>query len=74
MPDQVAKIQVNLGEVILNDGQVEGSIRREDSKYFEDFVNNSDMNELSEKKRALIRNEPAVHGQKAGNFHRLMPS
>ena len=35
--------QVNLGEVVLEDGKVMGSIRREDSRYLDDYIDESDM-------------------------------
>ena len=34
--------EVNLGEVILANGEVEGSIRREESKYLDDYIGQSD--------------------------------
>ena len=34
--------EVNLGEVVLANGEVEGSIRREDSKYLDDYIGQSE--------------------------------
>ena len=34
--------EVNLGEVVLANGEVDGSIRREESKYLDDYIGQSE--------------------------------
>lgn len=57
--------------MILDDGKVMGSIRREDSRYVDDYIDESDMQGPIGNHRSFAKKKQAAQGNRYGSHSRM---